>query len=138
MISVRISNLDVLIDDIRRQKLAMLAADLGGVCELAKRLDRNESQISQWLNGSLLPSGKKRGMRSDTARWIEGIAGKPVGWLDTPDTGLNSPLLNQMLELIRHINDDGLAIMQPMLVSLANSHPRSQKNKCDQPEGMAA
>lgn len=71
-----------LIDDIRRDNLAEIAGSLGGPAALARLLDRTESQVSQWINGSLLPSGKRRGMKSETARWIEQKTGQVPGWLD--------------------------------------------------------
>ena len=72
-----------MIDDIRRENMAALAKEVGGVAALAEKLERTEAQISQWIHGSLLPSGKRRGMRSETARFIEQRTGKPPGWLDT-------------------------------------------------------
>lgn len=74
-----------MIDDIRAENMRRLAADLGGNTQLAERLKRSESQISQWINRSTnFGTGKPRGMRSGTARWIESQLGKPQGWLDRP------------------------------------------------------
>lgn len=71
------------IDDIRRDNMARLRDELGGVIGLSRRLDRSEPQISQWINGSLHSvTGKPRGMKAATARWIEVMVGKPEGWLD--------------------------------------------------------
>lgn len=72
-----------LIDDIRRENLAALRDQYGTVIALANRLERSESQVSQWINGSAHSgTGKPRGMRSETARFIEEKCAKPVGWLD--------------------------------------------------------
>lgn len=72
-----------LIDDIRRENLAALADAYGGVAGLARKLDRSESQISQWVRGAAHSvTGRKRGMKSETARWIEATTSKPAGWLD--------------------------------------------------------
>jgi hypothetical protein len=72
-----------LIDDIRRENLAHLREELGGLRPLAQKTERNDSQVSQWIQGSKNSgTGKPRGMRSDTARFIEGKCGKPSGWLD--------------------------------------------------------
>ena len=49
---------------------------------LSAKLERSEAQISQWINGSKLPSGKRRSMRTETARWIESRTNCPPGWLD--------------------------------------------------------
>lgn len=72
-----------LIDDIRRDNLAQLAKECGSVQSLAAVLERDPSQVSQWLNGSTnSATGKPRGMRQETARRIEQALRKPTGWLD--------------------------------------------------------
>lgn len=72
-----------LIDDIRRENLEKLAAEFGGVAGLARKLDRSESQVSQWIRGAAHSvTGRKRGMKSETARWIEATTNCPPGWLD--------------------------------------------------------
>lgn len=80
-----------LIDDIRRDNMTALREEHGGTAALAKQLDRSESQVSQWILGSAhSATGKKRGMRPDTARYIEKKCGKPVGWLDVEHVGVLS------------------------------------------------
>ncbi|RWA36806.1 hypothetical protein [Xylella fastidiosa] len=72
-----------LIDDIRRENLAKVAEELGSITALAKQLDRSDSQVSQWIHGSAHSvTGKPRGMRAETARFVEIQCGKPLGWLD--------------------------------------------------------
>lgn len=72
-----------MIDDIRAENMRQLATECGGNAQLAERLGRSESQISQWINRSTnYGTGKPRGMRSGTARWIETTMGKPKGWID--------------------------------------------------------
>ena len=73
------------IDDIRRENLGILKEEFGSLSALAKCLERSESQISQWINGSLNSGNNKpRGMRSSTARWIDIKCSKENGWLDVP------------------------------------------------------
>lgn len=73
-----------MIDDIRRENMATLVAEFGGVQGLANKLGRSESQISQWTHGSTHSvTGKQRGMRADSARWISETCGKAPNWLDT-------------------------------------------------------
>lgn len=72
-----------MIDEIRRENLAAIRDECGSVVALANKLNRQESQISQWLNGSAnSATGKPRGMRASTARWIESECNKVKGWLD--------------------------------------------------------
>jgi len=72
------------IDEIRKENLAILVKDYGGVGKLADVLERSSSQVSQWLNSSKASaSGKPRRFNSDSARYIEKMCGKPEGWLDT-------------------------------------------------------
>jgi hypothetical protein len=71
------------IEQIRRENLIALRNELGGVGVLADRIERQMSQVSQWLNAS--PSsknGRPRTMSADTSRYIEEKCGKPNGWMD--------------------------------------------------------
>lgn len=71
------------IDEIRRDNIAILVEEHGGVKSLAVKLEKSEAQVSQWLNGSKdSKTGKQRGMNSDTSRSIEEKAGKERGWMD--------------------------------------------------------
>ena len=71
------------IDDIRRSNLVILEGEHGSLAALAKALERDDSQVSQWKVGSKNSgTGKPRGMRSETARYIESRTGKMEGWLD--------------------------------------------------------
>lgn len=71
------------IDEIRRENLALLRHEFGSLRGLAVILDRDESQVSQWMQGSKNSgTGKPRGMRSDTARYIETCTNKKSGWMD--------------------------------------------------------
>lgn len=73
------------IDEIRKENLAELVKEHGGVGKLADVLERSPSQVSQWLNSSKASvSGKPRRFNSDSARYIEKMCGKPEGWMDTP------------------------------------------------------
>lgn len=71
------------IDEIRRANLLLLRDEFGSLKKLALVVERDDSQVSQWLQGSKNSgTGKARGMRSDTARHIESKTGKQEGWLD--------------------------------------------------------
>jgi hypothetical protein len=134
------------IDDLRRENMAILAKEKGGVAGLARLLDRSESQVSQWILGSLLPSGKQRGMKSETARWIESTSEKPPGWLDTdhqpqsdiPSTPVpteqqlgdyaeksqtNRPLVQRIIEIAEGIDDTGLRNLIDIAGVIAKNHP---------------
>lgn len=71
------------IDEIRRENLSALKEEKGGLKQLAELLGKEDSQVSQWIQGSVNSgTGKPRGMRSATAREIDAAAGKSAGWLD--------------------------------------------------------
>jgi SOS-response transcriptional repressor LexA len=71
------------IDQIRRQNLASLTDQAGGVGALAKIVGKSDSQISQWLNASANSgTGKPRGMRSSSCRELERAFNKPLGWME--------------------------------------------------------
>jgi SOS-response transcriptional repressor LexA len=81
-----------LVDEIRRENLAVLVTEAGGVTGLANKLGKDPAQVSQWLNASINSgTGKPRGIRSSTCRAIEEKCGKSVGWMEVdhsaPDSG---------------------------------------------------
>jgi phage repressor protein C with HTH and peptisase S24 domain len=80
-----------LIDDIRRDNLALLVKEYRTLSALSNVLERDSSQVSQWLHGSTHSvTGKQRGMRKDSARYVEEKCGKPIGWLDVSHVSLES------------------------------------------------
>lgn len=72
------------IEETYREKLQILIAEYGTQAALARKIDKNPAQISQWLNGVAGASGKPRSLRAETAREIERKTGKPLGWFDQP------------------------------------------------------
>ncbi len=80
------------IDEIRRENLALIAAESGGVSKLADRLQKSVSQVSQWINGSTNSgTGKARGMRPSSCRNIESACGKQPGWMDFEHSAIEHP-----------------------------------------------
>lgn len=80
------------IEQIRRENLALLAAEFGGATEAAKKIGVSDSQYSQWLNASINSgTGKPRGMRTASCRKIEEACGKPTGWMDVYHDPLEVP-----------------------------------------------
>lgn len=76
------------IDEIRRENLREIEKELGGPTCAAKRLGMSSSQFANLRDGAKdSKTGRPRGMRKETARKIEIAAGKPAGWLDSPNTG---------------------------------------------------
>ena len=76
--------------------MAALREEYGGTAGLAKQLERSESQVSQWILGSAhSETGKPRGMRPDSARYIEKMCGKPAGWLDVEHVGFLPDILEE-------------------------------------------
>ena len=78
-------------EELRVENMARLRDEFGSVTALAARLERSDSQVSQWINASINSgTGQPRSMKAKTARWIEETAGKPRGWLDQDhSTGLS-------------------------------------------------
>ncbi|EID3014080.1 hypothetical protein LB105_003982 [Salmonella enterica] len=71
------------IDDIRRDNIRLLEAELGGPTEAANRVGMSPAQFSNLKKGAKdSKTGRPRGMHKNTARRIEKAAGKPAGWLD--------------------------------------------------------
>lgn len=79
------------IEETYREKLRILAKEFGGQNELGKVIGKSAAQISQWMNGSPdSKTGKPRSLKSDTAREIEKLTGKPRAWFDQPENQLNA------------------------------------------------
>lgn len=71
------------IDEIRRDNLRLLDAEHGGATGAARVLGMSPAQFTNLRDGAKdSKTGKRRGMRKDTARRIEAAFGKPYNWLD--------------------------------------------------------
>lgn len=107
------------IDEVRRQNLAVLAAELGTVTALAKVLDRDVAQVSQWMNGSLNSgTGKPRGIRSTSCRYIEERCGKEPGWMDRPHSAESAIELVPGAMRVHAAGSDDPSLTQIMKVKL--------------------
>jgi SOS-response transcriptional repressor LexA len=94
------------IDDIRRTNLAAIEQELGGLKALSDVLERDESQVFQWKKGSINSgTGKPRGMRKETARYIESKTGKPEGWLDQDHSSNigSPPIASRRIPLVNYV-----------------------------------
>jgi len=79
------------VDEIRRDNMRILQSEAGSATKAANMMRWPLPQFSNLRDG--VPdsqSGKRRGMRPDTARKLEKAFGKPEGWLDK-DHSTNKP-----------------------------------------------
>ena len=84
------------VEEVRRENLARLVTEAGGVARLAEILGRSSSQISQWLNASPdSKTGKPRTISGRSARLIEARLGKAKGWMDQDHSG--QPIVHKQL-----------------------------------------
>lgn len=73
------------IEETYRERLQILINEYGGQAKLADVINKSPAQISQWINGSPdSKTGKPRSLKSETAREIEELTGKPRAWFDQP------------------------------------------------------
>lgn len=70
------------IEKIRTNNLVNLINDYKGVTKFANAIEKSVAQVSQWANGSPMPSGKPRTISSDSARHIEEKLGLPKNFMD--------------------------------------------------------
>lgn len=71
------------IDDIRRANLQLIQQEVGSAAAAATLLEMSHAQFANLRDGARdSKTGKRRGMRKETARRIESLAMKPHGWLD--------------------------------------------------------
>jgi len=87
------------IDEIRRDNLRQIEAECGGASAAARLLEMSPSQFMNLRDGAKdSKTGKRRGMRKETARRIERYARKPPGWLDVPLDGVLSGRQMEVLQ----------------------------------------
>lgn len=80
------------VEEIRRQKLAVLIKESGSQAALSEKIGKAPAQISQWLNASInSKTGKPRVMSNAIARELEEKTGKPNGWFDSSDDTIEAP-----------------------------------------------
>lgn len=67
---------------IRLTNLHRLIDEAGSLQQLADQAGTSYDNLWQIVSGTLLPSGKPRGVGNVLARRLEEGCGKPVGWMD--------------------------------------------------------
>ena len=77
------------IDETRRNNLRIIENECGSPSDAANSVGMSLSQFANLRDGAKdSQTGKRRGMRKETARRIEKAAGKPEGWLDVDRAGV--------------------------------------------------
>jgi len=113
------------IEDVRRDNLRRLRDELGGVQELADRLGKSQSQISQWLNASVhSATGKPRTISSGSCRELERILQKPEGWMDVEHVALTTVQSNEATALRKILADTSADVRLLSVYNLANADQR--------------
>jgi hypothetical protein len=76
------------VSDVRLRNLLLIIESVfgGRQVHLARRMQRKESQITQWKRGNCR-------IHEKSARLIEAAAGKPMGWLDVPHQSADEDLV---------------------------------------------
>lgn len=96
------------IDEIHRERLAILRHEFGGVGKLAEQIEKQPSQVSQWLNASAHSgTGKGRGVSDDMCRYIEEKCGKPIGWMDADPDRVDAVTLMRLISLYLQSSERG-------------------------------
>lgn len=82
------------IEEIRQARLLQLLEqpDFPTVQALATKLGKSHAQVSQWKNRSKRTGGGESNIDSASARMIETVVGKPIGWMD------NDPAFDEIAE----------------------------------------
>lgn len=112
-----------MIENIRRSNMLTLLTESDGLANLSRKLDRSPSQVSQLVYGlKSSQTGRRRGMRSETARYIEKMTGKGFGWLDLD----NSPNSNGKRPPIRMSDSDYLNPEEEKLIQEIFEDARNQ------------
>jgi hypothetical protein len=94
------------VKQVRRENLDRLIKEAGNLSRLAAKGGSSYDNLSQIVNGTLLPSGKPRGIGNDLARSLEVASKKPVGWMDQDHTLTRlNPLEEQLIGIFRRLED---------------------------------
>jgi len=99
-------------DDIRLTNLRKLVQEYRTITALAEEVGTSEKYLSQILSGTLLPSGKPRGVGNALARKLETGTMKDPGWMDldhdkdstTANHPEHTPEEAELLRLFRRAN----------------------------------
>ena len=71
------------VEEIRRTNLNLLIEEFGGLTSFCNRIERSDSQVSQWATGAINSgTGKKRNISPSSCRYIEEKTNKPKNWMD--------------------------------------------------------
>lgn len=73
------------IDQIYRDNLQRLIDEYGSQSNLATAIGKSKAQISQWMTAAIdQKTQKPRSLSPGSAREIEKLLGKEIGWMDNP------------------------------------------------------
>ena len=131
------------IDELRRINIRTLETRAGSPRAIAEQVGMTYVQYVNTRDGAKeAKTGKRRGMRKETAWRFEDAFGMPRGWLDTdhdsvPRNRAESPpgpvyavaarharpLVQTLCDIAERINDPGLLQAVGYLQALATSHP---------------
>lgn len=114
------------IEDIRRENLQRIRAKLGSVQDLAEKIGKSQSQVSQWLNASAhSSSGKPRTISSASCREIEKALGLADGWMDAEQDGTQTAPQSPSVDALRAVLNEASAEARLLAVyRLSNSAQR--------------
>lgn len=113
------------IEDVRRDNLRRLRDEFGSVQELADRIGKSSSQVSQWLNASAhSTSGKPRTISSGSCREIEKSVGRSEGWMDVEHQEIAAVETSEAAQLRKILHDTSTDIRLLSVYRLANSDQR--------------
>lgn len=119
------------IDEIRRDNLSLLEGEYVTPTAAAKAIGMTLAQFSNLRDGAKdSKTGKRRGMRKETARKIEEACGKHPGWLDIDhSSGSGTDRLRSIYEQLSPARQ--LAAEQSLLglLALENDERRSATKK---------
>lgn len=133
------------IDDIRRENIRTLESTMGAPKDVADRVGMTYVQYVNLRDGAKdTRSGKRRGMRKETAWRFEDAFGKPRGWLDTDHSAPEGkhvaepvahyrvqrrherPLVQTLCDLAEQVNDNGLRELIGFARCLTGTHPAAK------------
>lgn len=90
------------IDAIRTENLIRLVKDKGGLVAFSEKIEREQSQVSQWINNSINSgTGKPRVISTKSCRRIEEVFSLATGWFDVDhSSNVENPAVQDKVPVI--------------------------------------
>jgi hypothetical protein len=112
------------IDEIRRNNIVLLEAEAGSPAQMANRVNMTMAQYLNLRDGARdSRTGKRRGMRKDTAERFDRAGGKEIGWLNIDHSPPDGSEPSRIRSFVPRRTEDHPAIVEIIQLMTKMSEP---------------